>query len=229
MMIRPVLVPIPPPAAGDGLPAATAGARLRTPERVAQQRAYARLALRECARLSGAPLEGWKKGRDEAPVPLARCGLHGEPDGLYHWSVSHKRHWAAAVIADHLVGIDVEYIVPRRESLFEALASESEWTVMGGRSWASFYRLWTAKEATLKANGVGVGELRACRLVEVASEHRLTVEYTPPVRSDPHAANSALSFSTGCAHWSIEHFYIADHVAAVTCGTVPVSWCVLDS
>ena len=92
MTLHAVLVPVP------------LDARARTPEQVQAQRDAARRALAHCAELCHAPIGGWQKDADNVPVPN---------EGFY-WSVSHKREWAAAVIADRPVGIDIEKIAPRR-------------------------------------------------------------------------------------------------------------------
>jgi 4'-phosphopantetheinyl transferase len=110
---------------------------------------------------------------------------------------------------DRPVGIDIEHVVPRERELHSALAGGAEWELMGDRSWRSFFRLWTAKEATLKANGTGISGLSACRLVEVRDEDHLALDY-------------------GGRTWHIEHFYHAGHIAAVTCGREGVKWSVLD-
>ncbi len=187
MPMYPVLMPIPRDTA------ATAA------QRVNRQRAYARLALRRCAHLSQAPENGWRKDADDVPLPQ---------EG-YYWSVSHKKRWAAAVIGDRPIGIDIEHIAPRRATMIDALADHAEWEVIGDRSWHAFFRLWTAKEAALKANGVGIGQLSACRLLEVRGDHHMIVEY-------------------GRRPWRIEHYYHDDHVAAVTCDGAAVNWCVLN-
>jgi 4'-phosphopantetheinyl transferase len=155
--------------------------------------------LRRCAALVGAPQDGWLQDADGVPMPQ---------DGL-SWSISHKRTWAAAVIADRPVGIDVEKIEPRRVELLDELGDADEWRRMGDRSWHSFFRLWTAKEAALKANGVGIGRLAACRLVDVASERQMALEYEG--RS-----------------WLIEHFGFEGHLAAVTYYDAEVDWLVWD-
>lgn len=183
MTIYPVLVPIP------------QDSPVRTPEHVRQQRECARRALRECARRCGAPEDGWKK--NAADVPLPQRG--------YWWSVSHKRKWAAAVIADHPVGIDIEEIVARGDELFAEIASDDEWKIVGERSWPAFFRVWTAKEATLKANGVGIAGLFACRVVDVSDGRHMTLEYEGRT-------------------WPIEHYYHAEHVAAVTRDDNDVQW-----
>ncbi len=96
----------------------------RTAQQVLQQREYARRALRYCAKRCGAPAEGWEQ--DDARIPLPNTG--------YFWSVSHKRHWAAAVIADRPVGIDIEHVSPRPRKLHDALADAEEWGILGDKS-----------------------------------------------------------------------------------------------
>jgi 4'-phosphopantetheinyl transferase len=183
MNLHPVLVPV--PQETDA----------RTPERVRVQRAAARVALRHCARLCGAPEEGWEKNADDVPRP--QCG--------FYWSVSHKRHWAAAVIADRPVGVDIERIEPKRPEMFDELACADEWSLLPARSWLDFFRLWTAKEATLKANGVGIGEFRQCRVTNVPDDKTMWLEYR-------------------ARRWKVEHFHHDDHVAAVTVDADTVTW-----
>ncbi len=186
MTLHPVIVAVPQVASP------------RSAQQVGQQRGYARLALGCCAKRYGAPAEGWEKGADDVPLPNAG----------FFWSVSHKRQWAVAVIADRPVGIDIEHLAPRPRELHDALADAEEWKLLGDRSWHSFFRLWTAKEALLKANGLGVGRLLHCRLVEVCDERHMRLDY-----------DGRLS--------RIEHFQQADHLAAVTCDSAHVNWCVL--
>ena len=188
MILQPVIVPI------------AATAPLRSPAHVEQQRRGAHQALRACARRCGAPPHGWTQDVDGVPLP----------NGAYHWSVSHKRHWAAAVVADRPVGIDIEHLAPRKRMLHDALADHGEWAVLGGRSWEAFFRLWTAKEATLKANGRGIAGFLACRLVQVPDDLHLTLEYD----GKP---------------WAVEHFLCADHIVSVTHDAQPVEWCVLQA
>ena len=186
MTIYPVLVPIPQESP------------LRTPEQVRRQREFARVALRECARRCGAPEEGWEKDAYEVPLP----------QGGYWWSVSHKRKWAAAVIADRPIGIDIEEIEPRGDDLFAEIASDDEWDLLGERCWPAFFRVWTAKEAILKADGVGIAGLPHCQLVEVPDDRHMTLEYKG-------------------RGWLIEQYFHDNHVAAVTCDSDTVQWCAL--
>lgn len=108
-------------------------------DRVALQREFARKALRRCARECGAPEEGWRQDEDSVP----------QPNQGWCWSISHKREWAAAAISRTPVGVDVEKIAPRRESMLDEIAESWEWGQLGGKTWEGFFRLWTAKEATL--------------------------------------------------------------------------------
>ena len=177
------------------------GASLRGAERVAHQRRMAREALLRSAELSGAPTTGWEQDANRVPLPN---------DGWY-WSISHKPLLAGAVISDAPVGIDIERIKPRgREDLWERLASADEWKVAGERSWEMFFRLWTAKEATLKANSRGIGGFEDCRIVAVPDNTHIQCDYngTP---------------------WQIEQFYHAEHIAAVTAGEHDVQWHELES
>ncbi len=166
--------------------------------RVALQRAKAREALAVCATTCGAPAGDWPQGGDGAPLPR---------DG-WHWSISHKPAMVAAVLAERPVGIDVECVVPRRHAgLWTRLADEREWDAAGRRDWEMFFRLWTAKEATLKANGRGIGGFDDCRVIDVPDEQRVLLRYRG-------------------ASWSVEHYRHHGHIAAVTAVGAAVHWTV---
>jgi len=160
----------------------------RTPEAVQRQRVTARDALKLCARELGAPTDGWSQSPDGAPIP----------NNGWHWSISHKRSWAGAVISRDPIGLDIEAIQPRHNDLYGKVGSDREWDRLGGRTWDNFFTLWTAKEATLKANGVGIGLLSECRIERVESD------------VGPHMIASFAEQS-----WRIEHVYFNGHVAAV--------------
>ena len=180
MILRPVLMPVPD---GDSLP---------RNERAQEQHRISRLALAESARLSGVSARDWSKDDNDVPQPAG---------GIY-WSLSHKPAWTAAVVSDRPVGIDIERIAARNPGMFDRLADPDEWGLLGGREWGHFFRLWTAKEAALKANGVGISGFGECRLVSILDDRHLTLSF-------------------GGRDWPIEHFFHDSHVAAVT--TVPDS------
>ena len=184
MIIRPLLTPI---AIGDSLSGR---------EKVARQRSAARRALSMCAEQCGVPDGPWEQDANRVPLPN---------DGWY-WSISHKPLMAGAVISGEPVGIDIEHIKPRgREDLWDRLANVGEWKVAGERSWEMFFRLWTAKEATLKANSRGIGGFEECRIVAVPDSTHIECEY-------------------GGSPWLIEQCYHAEHIAAVTAGSLDVQW-----
>jgi 4'-phosphopantetheinyl transferase len=167
----------------------------RGPQRLERQRRYARAALRKCAELSGAPTDGWRQSDERVPMP----------NGDFHWSISHKRSWVAAVIADRPVGIDIEQVAPRKTDLFDEVATAEEWNRVGRRDWPAFFRIWTAKEATLKANGVGIGYLAECRVVAADMSLRMTISFAD-------------------RQWVIEQFEHDGHIAAVTHVGDEVRW-----
>lgn len=181
MILHPVLIAIPDDS------------HLCRPKRRQRQREYARMALRESARLSDAPLEGYVQ--DDRDVPL--------PNDGFYWSISHTRGCAAGVVSTQPVGIDVESIAPRREGLFDMVGGDDEWAMLGGRTWDNFFRLFTAKEATLKANGKGIGHLRECSLSQTVADR------------------CALAFDG--RSFEVEHTRIEQHFAAV-CGVGVVRW-----
>jgi len=113
--------------------------------------------------------------KDEDDVPL--------PSGSYHWSVSHKPKYVAAVISGSPAGIDIEEVRPRKRSIFSYVAGDEEWELCGGQSWDALYRIWTAKEAVVKAAGTGLAGMRACRVVSVPDESQMLLFYQDSLRT----------------------------------------------
>lgn len=171
------------------------GAAARTAAQVAAQRAAARAALVESAILCHAPRDGWVQGA--AGIPMVNDG--------WHWSVAHTRRYAVGVVSRSPVGVDIEAIIPRRETLWEALADASEWMLLGGRSWPAFFRLWTAKEAVVKSVGEGIGAFGECRLVGVEAEGNLVLALHGKERR-------------------VAHFPFDGHVVAATVDNDSVEW-----
>ena len=80
---------------------------------------------------------------------------HGKPfleKGPY-FSISHCKEGIAVAIDDQPIGIDIEAIRPAKEDLIERVMNEEERVGMDDRK---FTRLWTQKEAVVKAQGVGI-------------------------------------------------------------------------
>ena len=80
---------------------------------------------------------------------------HGKPyipDGPY-FSISHCKEGIAVAIDDQPIGIDIEGIRHADEELIARVMNEEERVEMDDRM---FTRLWTQKEAIVKAEGVGI-------------------------------------------------------------------------
>ena len=156
MLLFPVVLPVPEVANN-----------LSGKEKVAFLSKAAREALRLSAEKSGVLLGELKKDKDGSPLPF---------DGNY-WSLSHKPRCVAAVVGRERIGIDVEEIMPRPEALFGYLATEEEWKLSEEKSLDAFFRYWTAKEATLKSVGRGIGELKRCRIISIRKRDHFILEY----------------------------------------------------
>jgi len=166
---------------------------------VRRLRRLARLALRRAALRSGYPAGPWTKTDQGVPEPSA---------GIF-WSISHKPTYVAGVVAPHPVGIDLEPIVPRPSGLYAKIATVAEWRLRreAEAEEVFFYRLWTAKEAVLKAEGVGLRGLSRCRVAAVHDDTALTVSFAD-------------------RRWHVSQFYFDGHLAAVTTGAKSVDWLV---
>ncbi len=173
--------------------------RLMGREKVAALSECARRALRLSADMTGVILGELRKDGDDVPLPF----------GGYHWSVSHKPHYVAAVIGSGRMGIDIEKIEPRKENIFGYVASVEEWNLLGGQSWDSLYRCWTAKEAVLKSTGTGLAGLKACRVVDVRDD-----------------ADISLWFE-GCPY-RVSQLRHNGHIVSVVRNDNQVEWVILD-
>lgn len=148
------------------MPVIEVGHRLSGKEQVAHLSRIAREALKLSAEKSGVRLGELNKDEKGAPCPVL---------GNY-WSLSHKSNYVAAVVSKDKVGIDIEEMKPRAESLFAHVASDEEWELKE-KSWDTLFRYWTAKEATLKVIGIGISGLKTCRIISVPDENHITLDY----------------------------------------------------
>jgi len=149
------------------LPVAEVGHKLSGKEKVARLSMISREALRLSVGKSGVTLGELRKDENDVPCPF---------DGNY-WSLSHKSKYVTAVVSKQKIGIDIEEIKPRSESIFGLVASDEEWELSKDKSWHTFFSYWTAKEATLKAIGIGIRGLRACRIICVPDENHIVLDY----------------------------------------------------
>jgi len=180
------------------LPVAEYEHHLPSRERAILLSRVARQALDLSAQKTGVTLGELCKGENDAPLP---CNGH-------YWSVSHKPRYVAAVVTQDPVGIDIEEVTPRSESIFAYVASDEEWQLGGGKTWDVFFRYWTAKEAVLKAVGIGLGGLKKCRVVS-----------TSPVsdRGDIVLSYEGVTFL-------VDQLCYDNHVASVLKNSATVQW-----
>jgi 4'-phosphopantetheinyl transferase len=168
--------------------------KLRGRELVQAQRRRAREALTLSCEASGITLGPLEKDAREAPLPF---------NGTY-WSLSHKPRFVAAVVGPVPIGIDIEKITPRNEGIHTYIAGDEEWA-LADRGWETLFRYWTAKEAVLKAGGVGISHLKKARIHAIPDTDNLLVDYASRL-------------------WPVRHFRFEDHIVSVTRDDHEVVW-----
>jgi 4'-phosphopantetheinyl transferase len=181
------------------IPVAEARYKLSGKEKVARQSRISREALRLSSKKSGLVLGELKKDEDDVP-----CSSNG-----YYWSVSHKPKCVAAVVSKDSIGIDIEEIRPRTEFIFDVVASDEEWGLSRERSWHTFFRYWTAKEAVLKAVSIGIGGLKACQVISVPDENHILLNYR------------------GCL-FRVEQLYYRNHIVSVLQNDNEIGWGIVE-
>lgn len=136
------------------------GARAASIVRLAQRRRYtiARSVLRV--------LLGRTLGLGARDVPLAsdehgKPNLTGRASGQIGFNLSHSRDLALIAIGPQMaIGVDIEPIAPPRPGVAEGFFSVGEIQALaalpGPAQAAGFTRLWTRKEALVKAIGLGL-------------------------------------------------------------------------
>lgn len=170
--------------------------QLKGRDKVACLRAQARKALALSARYSQVTLGPLVKAKNGAPQPS---------NGIY-WSLTHKNAYVAAVTSLAPVGIDIEEIAPVSEGVANRIAEPDEWDLAHCRDLILFFRYWTAKEAVLKAIGIGLAGLDRCRVETILDELHLRLSYEGRLWTVAH-------------HWSVP-----DHLVTVTSDGVDIEW-----
>lgn len=179
------------------MPVIKAGHKPSGKEQVDHLSRVAREALKLSAEKSGVRLGELRK--DEKGIPCPVCGNY--------WSLSHKPKYVAAVVSKDKVGIDIEEMKPRTESLFAHVASDEEWELKE-KSWDTFFRYWTAKEAILKAIEIGISGLKTCRIISVPDENHITLDYKGQF-------------------FLVEQLRYRNHIASILKGDNQIEWVVL--
>ena len=79
------------------------------------------------------------------------------PNLPIHFSLSHCKDAVACAVSDHNIGIDVESIVPYNPDVARRVCTADELKMLGQSSNKNveFIKLWTAKEAISKYEGMG--------------------------------------------------------------------------
>jgi 4'-phosphopantetheinyl transferase len=177
------------------LPVPTADQARKGRAKVQALSRHARLALQRSCEKSGLVLDELPKDNQGVPLPV---------NGV-HWSLSHKSAIVGGVAAPLPVGLDLETLRPVRSGLFNKVADGTEWRLAGEKDEKMFFRVWTAKEAVLKAVGKGMAGLSRCRIVEIENDCRMTLTYDD-------------------SPWPVEHFLSGRHLAAITAYRFIVDW-----
>ena len=164
-------------------------------ERVKALSCHARKALHLCARKTGIVLGELLKDDKGAPLPF---------EGN-HWSLTHKPAFVGAVISTQATGIDVEAVKDVSKGVMGKTAAESEWRLADADPADMFFRYWTAKEAVLKAAGIGISGLSECRVTAILDDSHLRLEYQGRT-------------------YLVEHFFFDGHVASVVKNRFLVDW-----
>jgi len=169
--------------------------QLKLREKVQALSRHARRALHICAQKSGVAPGELRKDDNGAPLPF---------DGNF-WSLTHKPAYVGAVISPEATGIDIEVIRDVSDGLIRKTAQEREWCLAESDPSSLFFRYWTAKEAVLKAAGVGISGLSRCRVIEVRGDSHLCLTYESEI-------------------FLVEHFFFDRHVASVVKSRFKVGW-----
>jgi len=179
------------------LPVPAEVAEFKPRDRVIFLSRHARTALQLSAKKSGVYLGELVKDDNGVPQPF---------EGTF-WSVTHKTRYVAGVAAPAPIGIDVERIRSFSEGLFKKTASEREWALADMEKYPvkAFFRFWTAKEAVLKATGIGIRDLLRCRVHQIVDDHHLRIYYE---RQD----------------WLIESFEFDRHIASIVQNQYRIDW-----
>jgi len=156
-------------------------------------------------------LSSVKSGYGDVCLEKNEFGVPRPYNGVY-WSVSHKTDFVAGVVSKKKVGIDIEQIKSVSSGLFKKIVHSDEKKLFNDLQdypdeTMIFFRTFTAKEAVLKRNQTGISKLSKTRVKMVSGQTHLVVEFEGK-------------------NFSVEHFYLDDHIASVTKDLFDVEWTV---
>ncbi len=166
-----------------------------------RNRALSRLA-RQCLEKSSmeAGLETGRFEKDGHGVP---CPSNGN-----HWSVSHKPGMVAGIVSPVCSGIDIEQVRPVSSALYNRIVPPDEAACFAPEDRkTSFFRCFTAKEAVVKCQGVGLKGLKHVRVVRVTDEVNMELESHEKI-------------------YRIENFHVGEYLASIVKQSFKVKWTV---
>ncbi len=94
--------------------------------------------------------------------PQIKRTANGKPylaDNKVYFSISHTRDTVAVAFSQYPVGVDAEYVREYNEGVCRKMFSVSEREFVNGDD-TKFTKLWTMKEAAVKATGQGVASIK---------------------------------------------------------------------
>jgi 4'-phosphopantetheinyl transferase len=134
-------------------------------------------------------------------------GVKGQPlpyNDIF-WSVSHKGDYAAGIVSKSAAGIDIEKIKDVSVPLFKRIVSKDEQNCFKKDDEHVFFRCFTAKEAVLKAVGVGLTGLSDVSIIKVIGSENVLLMY----KND---------------EYKVEHIFFNDYIASVVKNDCNVNW-----
>lgn len=182
--IRPVILKVP-----------SGSQNLKGKEKVKFLSRHARLALGLSAQKMSIELGELRKNENGAPLPT---------NGNF-WSITHKRKYVGGVVASKKIGIDIEDVRPGVAALIRRVAHKSEWDLFDQDQETRFFRIWTAKEAVLKATGRGIWGMETCRVVAIVDKNNLRINCQD-------------------RNWEVEHYYFNGHISSIVKHDFYVEW-----
>ena len=96
--------------------------------------------------------------KDLPPIAVTPRGKPYFPDGDWHFSISHTKHFAFCALSRNNIGLDAEEKGRAvSAAMIEKFTSATEKSQLGEDPQDAFLRLWVLKEANSKLTGRGMG------------------------------------------------------------------------
>ena len=97
-------------------------------------------------------------GEELPPIATTPRGKPYFPDGKWHFSISHTKHFAFCALSRNNIGLDAEEKGRKvSPALMDTYTSDAEKGRLGSDPQDAFLRLWVLKEAQSKLTGRGMG------------------------------------------------------------------------